>query len=257
MPVLIALILMVMVGCGGNSQPPVTISDLSVYLVQSRCPDGGLPTTCSNPVLQRAVDLMSWRRWDGLDQISDGAIMPNGSFVTTWAYGSGPFDAARGDGGEVMTSDGTTARIVATQDGSKPGIQRFTTWGLFNNKTIPCSRGWTAVDIFGRACSATVTYPAGVVADTIISEHFDNPNYQGKMERFYMAKGWGRLVWERADPIGTVIPRGGYPVVGPSGGPGLPNASLEITDRRVVTNIISVSPVSVTQFGWPGLGFTP
>jgi len=246
-------------GCGGggsstSTPPPVTIPDLSAYLAQARCPDGGRPTTCANPAPQKASDLMSWRRFDGQDQYSDGVVSDDGTFwVTTWSYPPhGVFVAANGDGGEVYKSDGTTVSIVATQDGGKPGVQRFPEWGLFSKTTPDCSVKWGAVDTLGRACKATVTYPGGIVADTIISEHYVGANQQGAMERFYMGYRWSRLAWESYRPSGQM--RIGAPAVGPSGVPAAPS-NLVLIDRRLTTNLTEVAPLlSVDGYGWPPPG---
>ena len=266
------LALLPIVGCGGGggSTPTpvpvptpaaITLPDLSVYLAQAHCADGSPPLGCANPVPTDASWPLAWRRFDNQDQISDSVVnSARGFYETTWAYGQGPFNAARGDGGEVYTSDGTTVSIVATQDGSQPGIGRFTGWALFDNTTVPCSQGWTPISQ-GRACRATVTYPASgsglsqIVADSIVSEHYSGPNYTGDMERFYMAAGWGRLCW-LAVPAAAHAPR---PGMAASCGTGDPPLSGTAADRRLTTNLIAETPplASVVDFGWPPPGWTP
>ena len=258
---LVAALGVILAGCGGGAggsgEPPAppTLSDLTIYLAQLRCPDGRLPMTCADPVPQKASDLMSWRRWDGQDQYEDSVVSDDGSYwITTWTY------ATQSAGGEVYVSDGTTVSIVATQDEGKPGVlQRFTNWGLYNNTTPLCGDGWGAVGSRGRACRATVTYPASggglaeIVAETIISEHYSKPGYAGNMERFHMAKGWGRLCWEAYN---DTAPRGGMPS---TCGTGAPAVEREAVDRRRITNLIAMTPPlrSVADFGWPGPGFVP
>ena len=55
----------------------------TIYLAQLRCPDGGLPMTCADPVPQKASDMMSWRRWDGLDQYEDSVVSNDGAYWIT------------------------------------------------------------------------------------------------------------------------------------------------------------------------------
>lgn len=246
-------------GAGGSGETPAppTLSDLTIYLAQLRCSDGGLPMTCADPVPQKASDPMSWRRWDGQDQYEDSVVSNDGTYwITTWTYAAPP-----SAGGEVYVSDGTTVSIVATQDEGKPGVlQRFTNWGLYNN-TIPlCGNGWGAVGSRGRACRATVTYPASgggfteIVADTIISEHYSKTGYTGNMERFFMAKGFGRNCWEAYSDTG--VPRSGMPS---TCGTGAPAVEREAVDRRRITNFLAMTPPlkRVVDFGWPPEGFVP
>lgn len=262
---------LLLAACGGGSgggtiaPPPVTIADLSAYLAQTHCPDGSPPLGCSGALPQQASDKMAWRRWDGQDQYEDSVVAANGAaggayWETTWSYPPhGPFVVSNGDGGEIEVSDGTTVSICCTQDGGQPGIQRFPSWSLYNAFTIACSQGWTAVDAYTRACEATVTYPASgygisqIIADTIVSEHYGAPGYSGDFERFYMARGWGRLCWT-AHSAGA--PRDG---MAPSCGDGAPAAATAARDRRLITNLVPMTAplASVDDYGWPPDGFTP
>jgi hypothetical protein len=246
-------LLLALSDCGGSSSAPVTIPDMTLYLAQGRCPDGSPPMNCVEAMQQRPGDPMHWRRSDGQDQIGESVVDPRGFFVTTWAYGDGPFNANRGDGGEVYVIDGDTVYITATQDGGKPGIQRFgRLWPLFNNKTIPCSEGWTTVDFETRACRVTVTYPATgygltqIVAASVIVDHglID-------VERSYLASGWGRLCWESVNPS---PPRAG---MADSCGSGAPDIGPPVSDRRRSTALIAEPEPHMSDFGWPPDGFIP
>ena len=261
---------LLLTACGGGSRPsspvppnapPPAIADVTVYLTQSRCPDGSPPTACSNAAPQLSSDQMMWRRWDGQDQVEDTVAVPSrGFYETTWSYAPfGIFIAAHGDGGEVYVRNGGNVSIVATQDGGTPGIQRFLVWGLFNDQTVSCDQGWTAVDLFDRACRATVTYPASgygltsITADTVVSEHYSGLGYTGEMERFYMAAGWGRLCWSAHN---TAAPRGG---MAPSCGTGDPAPSMPASDRRLITSLVPNAGLIQTldDYGWPPAGFAP
>lgn len=122
-------------GCATKLPPlgNVTISDVSAYLVQSRCQDGSLEivnSDCVGARSQTSVDTMVMRRADWppptgyMDQ--DAYLGPSGP-QTIWSYAPhGPFIATNGDGGEVyaIEADGTV-RISATQDGGTPYLQGF------------------------------------------------------------------------------------------------------------------------------------
>ncbi len=250
---------------GGNNVPPgvpaAPMIDVTAYLAQWRCLDGSPPMNCSNPAPQLASDQMTWRRWDGWDQVEDTVADPaRGFYESTWSYAPfGQFDASHGDGGEVMVRNGSTVSITATQDGGTPGIQRFAIWGLFNDQTVDCAQGWTPIDLLDRACHTTMTFPASgygltqIVADTIVSEHWSGLGYTGDLERFYLAKGWGRLCWSahNANP-----PRTG---MAPSCGAGDPVPASAASDRRLITNLIPNAGLiqSIADYGWPPPGFTP
>lgn len=221
--------------------------------------------TCADPVPQKASDMMSWRRWDGLDQYEDSVVSNDGAYwITTWTYAAPP-----SAGGEVYVSDGTTVSIVATQDEGKPGVlQRFTNWGLYDNTVPLCGDGWGAVGSHGRACRATVTYPASggglteIVADTIIGEHYSKPGYTGNMERFYLSKGWGRLEWQAWGPPGAHTVSTNLdtrcPAISFDGPPDVQPTYIMYDCRQVTHLIATASPLkSVRDFGWPPEGFAP
>ncbi len=210
-PALIAVF--VLSSCDANpltlAYRPVTIPDPSVYLVQSRVPDGNPATP------QRASDPFTYRRldWPG-GEAGDSVVTANGSFVTVFDYPpfGVPFDAAAGDGGEVYVIEGGKVRITMTQDGSKPGITKFDGpdgWFVFDDR-VTNSRSCKTARIGGAqayTCSwrqtLNVPFKIGetiniVPVDSIISEHRaggeDVP--QAPIERFVLGAGWGRIQWE-------------------------------------------------------------
>src|ERR1700761_5584363 len=85
---------------------PITLPDVSLYLVQWRCPDGVLQIAepaCPGAQPQRASDPMRMRRRDlpapdGF-QAADSFVSDDGSYwVAIWSYPPfGPFTAANGD----------------------------------------------------------------------------------------------------------------------------------------------------------------
>lgn len=271
--VLAVVCLMILAACDGAPAvptPSATIPDVTVYLAQARCPDGSPPLGCAGAAPQRASDPMLWRRRDwplpGY-QISDSVAAP-GYFVTTWSYPPfGPFAAANGDGGEVYVVDGGKVRICCTQDGGKPGvIQRFANWWLLDDRTP--SGAWRQGDKLGRARRETVTFPASgyglteIAADTIVSEHYDRQNLGGKMERFYLAAGWGRLLWQAWSPPNPLFPPASDLAARCPGvswdGPPPEHPDWILQDCRLSTNLVPADgSMSVDAYGWPPPGFAP
>ncbi len=214
---------------------------------------------------------MFWRRRDwplpGY-QTSDSVVSTDGSYyVTTWSYPPfGPFVAVNGDGGEVYTVSGGVVRICCTQDGGKPGVmQRFTDWWLFDDQTP--TGAWRQYDAKSRARRETVAFPASgydatqLTVDTIVSEHYDNVGLDGKMERFYMVAGWGRLLWQAWWPPSPFPPPSDLAARCPGvswDGPPAEHPDWHLQDCRLTTNLVPADgSMSVDGFGWPPAGFSP
>lgn len=263
------MIIVVLLGCDKEivvSAP--LLKDMESYLVQNRCKsDGGPPLGCGDSTEQKSSDLMLWRRMDWTPhnlQISDSVRSNRGYFITTWSYEPwGRFSEKNGDGGEVYVSDGRMVKIIATQDGSQAGVQRFSNWWLYNDRVK--SGEWLMGDDFiSRARKEIVVYPANgygvdeIKAETIISEHYDLPGFKGKLERFYMGKNWGRLMWQRWEPKTRPVP-GDLAARCPKtnwDGPSDINPDWVMYDCRLVTRLVKVDgSMSVDGFGWPGDGF--
>ena len=220
-------------GTSSNSTP--TISDVRIFLAQTRCANGAPPylANTSQPQ-QKASDSMFYRRHDWPvvgGQISDTVVSDDGnSYITTWSYSPWKeFVAANGDGGEVYVVEGDTVRIDHTQDGSLPYIQYFvgkncggTGWILFKNDAPTGSwkeiTGSLYIEQDLNTCPGAklltglvryrledVVFPfvingqkQNITASAIISEHYDGKTIATSkyLERFFLAAGWGRLLWE-------------------------------------------------------------
>ena len=182
----------------------------------------------------------------------------------------GPFSSDPiNNGGEVYVVEGGIVRICCTQDGGKPGvIQRFADWWLFDDRTP--AGAWRQGHPKSRARRETVTFPASgyglasITADTIISEHYDWLNLDGKMERIYLGAGWGRLLWQAwVPPAVTAIqpPPSDLAARCPSvswDGPPPERPDWVLYDCRLVTNLVAEDgSMSVSIFGWPPPGFIP
>src|SRR5271165_1887328 len=111
--------------CGGSPKPSsstssslppvqasvVTVPDMMAYLVQSRCPDGSIPTNCTAPSKQLISDPVFWRR-QAREQLSDSVLAENNTAVQTFAFAPyGKFVAADGDGGQVIATTADSAVI--------------------------------------------------------------------------------------------------------------------------------------------------
>jgi hypothetical protein len=215
-------------------------------LAQSVRPDGNPATPLHD------TDPLTYRRTDwGGNQIEDSFLVGDGS-ITTWSYAPfGPFVAANGDGGEHVVLSGGVASIVTTQDGGTPSIQTFPIpWTIAAN-AADCSQGWTTWDSFNRGCVATITYPASgfgltsITAQTLISEHGD-PSIQ--VERIFMAKGWGRLLWQAWRPSGTPVDPARFPGVSGT----VPPGAGVLVDVRLVTNLVPADGALSGAQEWTG-----
>jgi hypothetical protein len=249
MKLLLAVVTLLFLAACGSDAPPssgaiVTVPEPLSYLVQSVNPDGNTatPLTSTAPWTYRRFDfgnyqaLQSFLRGDGK------------SAVAVWSFAPfGPFVAANGDGGEVYELRGDAVYITKTQDGGKPGIQDFGKgWWAFDKYVPACSKGWrNSPDTYGRACRETITYPPGIVADTIVSEHYSLPGHTGAMERAFYALGWGRLAWMAFNQPNCVA-------VAPARAPALSALDEGVKcDERVNTNIVvSDGGLSGDKFGW-------
>ncbi len=300
------LVVLWLTGCGGGGTPPAPvptpapvaapmIPDISSYLAQTRCPDGAAPLGCVGAIAQRAADPMLYRRadWSGHTdgQIEDAFVSDDGSFyVNTFSYPPhAPFVAANGDGGDVIVTDGHTARISFTQNGDGHGgtLAGYwigaacggTGWLLFDDQAP--TGGWAsrlallagAADPGAcpplnpaytqwRAETADVPFivdgsPQTVMLPIVVSEHYAGltADKASSMERFVMAKGWGRVLWEAwgKTPAGNVWACPGLATWSDPPGPG-----WYLQDRRCLTKLVATDgALTGDMFGWPPPGFVP
>ena len=211
-------------GGGSYPQPPSTPSDLSLFMAQSIAPDGNpaTPLHASEPLTYRRHDI-------GGDQIEDTFLVADGA-ITSWSYPPhGAFNAVNGDGGEHYFLAGNAIRLDATQDGGKPGVQRFLIpWTLGTTDTMPCAAGWTQYNQLERGCRAVVSYPELGPVESLVSEHGD----ANQVERIFLGRGWGRLAWQTFRPSG-LTPVDRCPDFGWNAYPG-----MVLTDCRIVTHAI-------------------
>lgn len=236
---------------GGNPSPPplnpATIDPMA-YLAERQTP-GDL----GSPQMTTAT-AMNYRRQDfGHYQDEDSFLLSDGSAATAWSYAPfGPFVAANGDGGEHYVLTNGEVDIVATQDGSKPGIQTFVGWVVFRNDATTTPACFVA-PIGAWTCyyRATVSYPNLGAIDTIVSEHYDlsSPVTAQAMERSFFGYGWGRLTWQ-------AWTRGGAPV-DPARCPDFgfnapPAAGWTLSDCRESVNLVDqFTPMTPLQLWQP------
>jgi hypothetical protein len=170
-------VLLLLTACAPPPAPAqTTIPDVSVFLVQSRCPNGRLEVAqpgCRGAAPQRADDPMLMRRHDWPPptgyEATESFLAPNGKVYET-IFGMtpfGPMNVAHGDGGEVYVVEGGTVRIAATQDGGQMGvIQGFygkgcggDGWILFRDDAPTGAWATTVARLRGRplgsVCSAS------------------------------------------------------------------------------------------------------
>ncbi len=293
---------LMLVACGGgNPLPPapITISDVTAFLATARCSNGmpAVVSTCSDAAPQKSSDFMLYRRhdWSGHTdgQIEDTYFNDNGNyFVNTFSYPpNGLFNASNGDGGDVMVTDGTTVRIIYTQNGNGVGGTAFnywvgyncggTSWLLFDNAAPTGS--WRGQIAYLNSAATSGACPSLNAAWTqwrletagvpfimpdgsqqtvsmpiVISEHYGSSSIATakSMERVIMGKGVGRILWEswttKSQTNATFACPG---IVGWSDAPA-PGWYLQ--DRRCLTQIkADDQALSGDLLGWPGSGFMP
>ena len=295
---LVVLLACLLAGCGGGSSPSppptpvVTIPDVGAFLVTSRCPDGmlavlepcaGVPQTASDPMLYRRHDASG--HTDG--QIED-AFVENSYFVNTFSFMPGaPFDPVRGDGGDVIVSDGHIVSIAYTQNGllgggtiagywAGLGCLLGTGWVLFDDQAPTGS--WKsevamlAPSLTPGACprlnpaftqwrleTLPITFTVGgqthtVSLPSIISEHYAGLSIASasSMERFVMAQGVGRVLWQAwatTGPSEPFLPSGIWDAA--------PGPGWYLKDERLLTDVEPGGSMTGSQFGWPPAGFVP
>jgi hypothetical protein len=173
---------------------PVTIADPIAYLAQSQNLDGNtaMPLHRDDPLTYRRFDI-------GHYQASDSFLLPDGSAIIAVSFMPfGPFNPANGDGGDHYVVEADAVRIAATQDGGTPGVQYFVGkacggdgWLLF--KTDATNEWKETVARLSESPD-----PSSCNGATLVSEHYDGPDFptSHNAERFFLARGWGRLAWQ-------------------------------------------------------------
>jgi len=274
-------------GVSGPTPPmgATTVSDPLAFLEQTVCDDGSVDfTRCTAKHRQTNKEVARYRRHDlpAPEGYQIGDCVAERCIFSYPPFGA--FNVANGDGGDAYsTSSDGWVRIALTQDGGKPGVlQHFVGpqcggdgWVLFrqdaptgswtvmvarlsntNDGSCPASLGraytrWRLEDItwtlyFGRQ-------PEQVTLPTIVSEHYNRGTIADAtaLERFYFAKGVGRIRWSAWNKTGRHADPTRCPAV-PYDVP--PDASSWVlADCRTWTAIEpSEDPTwSASRFGWP------
>ena len=216
-----------------TSSDPPTINPVD-YVVQHACNVAGDFLNCTGTLhAQTTAEVAQYRKRDlpaptGY-QIGDCTLNPDGSMPCEFSYPPfGPFAVANGDGGDLYVTDpGGITRVKVTQDGDKPGVlQHFTgpecgADGWVSFRDDPPTGSWASMvarlndtptttcpqrlnSAFTRWRLENITWtlyegssPRTVTLPTIISEHYGRDTIAASkaMERFFYAKGAGRVRW--------------------------------------------------------------
>jgi hypothetical protein len=227
---------------------PQTIADPLAYLVE-----GTKPGDAAHPL--RPGDAMTYRRQDmGGYQDEDAYLLPDGSAALDWSYPPfGAFDVDHGDGGEHYTVADGEVDIVATQDGSKPGIvQHFAGWVAFRtDATSAPICGVAPIRAYTCYWRQTVAFPEIGKVDTIISQHYNTRNQTraGALEVSFWGRGYGRLAWQAWRRAGRPVDPQRCPDFGFNAPP---RPDLVLTDCRENVNIVpEPDPLKPAQLWQP------
>lgn len=273
---------------GAGAGAPVTLPDPVAYLVQQRCPDGGLQVTepACQARAQTAADpiLVSRHDWPApVGYMAQDAMLGPDGPETLWDFAPfGRFDAHNGDGGEVYVLTGDTVRIALTQDGGTPYLQGFhgagcggTGWVVFRDDAPtgrwaslvarlgggrasgPCATGASALTRYRLERVSAPWIVSGrridIALPTVISEHYDRGALAASraMERSFFARGVGRIIWEawtRAAPASHDTD-----LRCPGTAWSTPPApGWRLSDCRYATNLVATDgSMSGERFGWP------
>ena len=280
----------------------MTAAEQMAYLVQDAAlmQDGGfVPATIDAAMTVRKHDwgATGSRGYEASDSVQDSR--PSGAIVVqTFDFGYAPdgfgrFDAAAGDGGQVLKIIDGWASVVMTQDGGA-GVQWFIGavdpqlgWLMFRDdvtdqwQTVTAalrdagkasSRPWLYNLAWTRYRRQTVTVPFLIdgqpsqsrALDAVVCEHYAGPTVATTtaMERFVFAKGFGLIRWERwLNPALATVDRAAASVLAASGRlppvpelAGLVPSSWALVDGRCWSNLCSyATPQTVRQFNWPAV----
>jgi hypothetical protein len=274
-------------GNGGPTVPPMeaaTMSDPSDFLEQLACDGPGDFLHCVGAKhRQTPGEVAKYRRHDlpapAGYQIGDCVA---GSCIFSYPP-FGPFAVAKGDGGDHYQVDGGWVRIDLTQDGGKPGVlQHFVGptcggdgWVLFR-QDAPTGH-WTEMDArlantddghcpsrLGHAYTrwrpedVQWTFYFGTTREqltlpTVVSEHYNRSSIAEAtaLERFYFAKGVGRVRWSAWNKTGMHTDTARCPAVPYDEAPDASGWAL--ADCRTWTAIEPPGDATWTasRFGWP------
>ena len=279
-------------------------ANLAAYLAESRCADPtetdprGCNSNGGTAVTRLGATPVQWRRCDwgsnGVPfyQCSDQALSDDGQYiVSTFSYSPWrQFTPSRGDGAQVIWTDGMVARFVETRDASSPNATFFagadcpggTGWLLVDENLGISSTEWTSevaylsattdrnicpplAPAFTQWVTLNVGYPFIIAADgwrredrtvpTIVTEHYDHATPDGSlyMERNLFGQGYGLLRWEAWESIAN-----GQRNVSQDIGQRCPRlsdgpgapAGMEMYDCRNLTQIIPVYDWTEDDYEW-------
>lgn len=240
---------------GPNDGYPDPRLNLAAFFTEFRC-DGQPDRTDLNACVaspRMSSTVVDWRRTDWGDgtgswwyQIGESYLADNGQeIIQSFSFAPwGAFNAANGDGGQTIFTDGRIARITGTQDASAAAFQNFvgaacggTGWVIADlsvgiSGDLPEAKigggQWTGEagalnsSPDGAACPPmNASYDAWTVDDvsypfivfgqpeqrtipTLISEHFDGAPEYA--EREFNASEYGLLRWEAWEGPGGTRP---------------------------------------------------
>ncbi len=260
--------------------PALPLTDFSRFLVERVLPDGSFAFSPTAGVKRTVYDTLSYVRRDygipgGYETYVAAEDGPNARWVGAWSFWPFTgFNAALGDGGQIIQENGHLLCIMATQDGGRPDIQKFTGIGQGGSGWIICDDRpptgyWTSAtallningalplnSAFTRWRMELLTIPFNIngrqdiTLPCIITEHYNSMTLDGAMEQSIYADTVGEVFWAAYDPsapAANLSDRLPYGVPWPAP----QERAFNLVDARLWTNIVPLAPSEANRVAWP------
>ncbi len=263
--------------------PSLPLTDFSRFLVERVLPDGSFAFSPTAGAKRTVYDALSWVRRDygiagGYEAYVAAEDGPNARWVGAWSfYPFAGFNPTLGDGGQTIQEDGNLLCIMATQDGGRPDIQKFTGIGQGGTGWIICddrppTGSWAStvallnIDgalplnaAFTRWRMELLPIPftingarQDITLPCIVTEHYNGMTLQGavSMEQSIYADTVGEVFWaayDATDPASDLSVRLPYGLPWPAP----PERHLNLVDARLWTNMEEVAAGDQNKVAWP------
>ncbi len=267
--------------------PAIPLTDFSRFLVERVLPDGSFAFSPTAGVKRTVYDTLSYVRRDygipgGYETYVAAEDGPNARWVGAWSFWPFMgFNAVLGDGGQTIQTNGPQLCIMATQDGGRPDIQKFTGVGQGGTGWLICddrppTGAWASTEAllniggalplnaaFTRWRMELLAIPLtidsarqDITLPCIITEHYNGMTIESavSMEQSIYADTVGEVFWAAYAPsmpavdLSSRLPYG-LPWRSPL------ERRFNLVDARLWTNIVPRAPGEANRVAWPPQGF--